>query len=60
MQSPKRVKGKGRGSCPQLEFERVLNSERVEFWVRSYGRVQCPSTLLPSSSTDWLLWEVSL
>ena len=32
MQSPKRVKGKGRGSCPQLEFERVLNLERVEFW----------------------------
>ena len=25
MQSPKRMKGKGRGSCPQLEFERVLN-----------------------------------
>ena len=32
MQSPKRMKGKGRGSCPQLEFERVLNLERVEFW----------------------------
>ena len=31
-QSPKRVKGKGRGSCPQYEFERVLNLERVEFW----------------------------
>ena len=32
MQSPKRMKGKGRGSCPQYEFERVLNLERVEFW----------------------------
>ena len=32
MQSPKRMKGKGRGKCPQLEFERVLNLERVEFW----------------------------
>ena len=30
------------------------------FGVRSNGRVQCPPTLLPSSSTDWLLWEVSL
>ena len=29
-QSPKRVKGKGRGSCPQLEFERVLNLEEVD------------------------------
>ena len=32
MQSPKRMKGKGRGSCPQYEFERVLNLEEVEFW----------------------------
>ena len=32
MQSPKRVKGKGRGSCPQYGFERVLNLEEVEFW----------------------------
>ena len=30
------------------------------FGVRSYGRVQCPSTLLPSSSTDWLVWKGSL
>ena len=60
MQSPKRVKGKGRGSCPQYEFERVLNLERSSFGVRSYGKVQCPPTLLPSSGTDWLLWEVSL
>ena len=30
------------------------------FGVRSYGRVQCPSTLLPSSGTDWLLWKGSL
>ena len=34
--------------------------KRSSFGVRSYGRVQCPSTLLPSSGTDWLLWEVSL
>ena len=30
MKSVKRVKGKGRGSCPQLEFERVLNLEEVD------------------------------
>ena len=117
MKSVKRVSWKGRGSCPQLEFVRVLNLDEVEivhtsystllwtewlsrlvvhrewvkftmgvdfakfwkmsklermqnkkegsvlsmdlkgFWiwkrssfgVRSYGRVQCPPTLLPSS-----------
>ena len=34
--------------------------KRSSFGVRSYGRVQCPPTLLPSSSTEWLLWKVSL
>ena len=37
MQSPKRMKGKGRGSCPQLEFERVLNLEEVEILHKSYS-----------------------
>ena len=32
MQSPKRMKGKERGSCSLYGFERVLNLERVEFW----------------------------
>ena len=37
MKSVKRVKGKGRGSCPQLEFERVLNLDEVEILHKSYS-----------------------
>ena len=37
MKSVKRVKGKGRGSCPQLEFERVLNLDEVEIVHTSYS-----------------------
>ena len=25
--------------------------------MRSYGSVQCPPTLLPSSSTEWVVWK---
>ena len=53
-QSPQRVKGKGRGSCPQLEFERVLNLEEVDPKSFCMGGSNGPSTLLPSSSTDWV------
>ena len=45
MKSVKRVSWKGRGSCPQYGFERVLNLDEVEIVHKSY------STLL---WTEWL------
>ena len=45
MKSAKRVLWKGRGSCPQLGFKRVLNFEEVEILHKSH------STLLWS---EWL------
>ena len=60
-QSPKRVKGKGRGSCPQLEFERVLNLEEVDPKSFCMGGSNVHQPCFPSRSLDhWgsVLWEV--
>ena len=60
-QSPKRVKGKGRGSCPQLEFERVLNLEEVDPKSICMGGSNVHQPCFPSRSLDhWgsVLWEV--
>ena len=40
-------KGKGRGSCPQYEFERVLNLEEVDPKSFCMGGSNGPPTLLP-------------
>ena len=52
MQSPKRVKGKGRGSCPQLEFERVLNLEEVDPKSFCMGGSNVHQPCFPSRSMD--------
>ena len=43
-----------RGSCPQYEFERVLNLEEVDPKSFCMGGSNGPSTLLPSSGTEWV------
>ena len=52
MKSPKRMKGKGRGSCPQYEFERVLNLEEVDPKSFCMGGSNVHQPCFPSRSMD--------
>ena len=55
------MKGKGRGSCPQLEFERVLNLEEVDPKSFCMGGSNVHQPCFPPRSLDHrgsVLWEV--